>query len=162
MDDFCWFGEIAEYNNEMRRFVFNEQKLRYLIEKYGVDAKDKRGGLLVFILESLSFDLIDVVFEYKPKFMYDNACYLPGVYRKGSKNEYILKRALEQDVEGKYMQKQFRFGDSIYYNIVNFYDDVCEYRSDIMKEYIKRHITLFEMLINKVDLYNNNKIRRVY
>jgi len=155
-----WIGKLRI----CLRSELSIDKLRHVIDKYGVDTVSLRGGYLVDYLNSMTPEQIDVVLEFKPNFFLSGYAYCPPLYLESS--VYLMQKILEHDVDYKYNTHCYERNFEIYKNLYECLkerDDKLYPERQIMtlvSNHMNKWISLFDMM--KPHLEESNKKRRFH
>lgn len=154
---------------------YDTEEIRAIIEKYGIDYRDKYGWCILDIIHMFSEEQIDVIMGYHPTIDYEDGkvqCFGSC----GGKTVYIMKIVLERDDRFLYVTRDtnyLAYPGKTYLEQLRYIStiDCLATRKGfgdgkkliiMLENHEKRYYRLFDLLLPLIDDNNNNKKSRVY
>lgn len=163
--------EITERIAVDRRRITNE-KLKTFIETYGVNFRDAHGVDLLLLFNNMREEQIDIVFEYDIipthlfRFDYKRLIRLDHRYYA---SPYILKKFLESKYATLFLKEKVTYNEGVMGWQDMYYIDYLKAHQGrkmkhidelllLMENFEKKYYTLFDLLLQKINLDKNKKL----
>lgn len=151
---FTWYSYIIDIigeDTQHEKYVISDDKLKQMIDKYGVDTIATDGDRIIDHLWMMNNHQIDIVMSYKPNFIFRDVFIIDRYNTFTKRFNYILQKILENDDDFKYAKCMIWCGQSQYANLECFVRIYYRYMAHdgkyvLLSNHVKKWISLFDMM----------------